>query len=160
LRKIKQIIIHCSDSEFGDARFLRRVGKEKGYIYISYHFVILNGKRTAYIDYDANLDGQIENGRMVSEIGAHCFQDNEDSIGICLIGKKSFTEAQFIALKVKIKDLFDEFGELEIYGHYERYSGILQGKTCPNFDMIKFRKDFFDWMLGFRKVEPKRRKAK
>lgn len=160
MRQIKQIIIHCSDSDFGDVRFLRRVGKEKGYLDIAYHFVILNGKRTAYIDYDPKLDGHTENGRMISEIGAHCYQDNNDSIGICLIGKKNFTKAQFIALRVLVKDLFDEFGELQISGHYERYSGQIQGKTCPNFDMTKFRKDFNDWMLGFRKVQMKYRDVK
>ena len=161
-RRINEIIIHCSGSEFGDADWLNavHVSPEFGFSKIGYHFVICNGHKRKYIDYDAKLDGAIETGRNLEEEGAHCKDQNEDTIGICLIGVKSFTKAQFIALKVLVKDMLDKFGKLKISGHYECKTGIEQGKTCPNFDMDWFRKDFNDWMLGFRKVEMKYRKVK
>lgn len=162
MRKINEIIIHCSLSEFGDAEWLNAVhiSPEFGFLKIGYHFVILNGYKRKYIDYDAKLDGAIEEGRNLDEEGAYCKDQNENTIGICLIGVKSFTDAQFIALKVLVRDLFNQFGQLRITGHYECKTGIEQGKTCPNFDMDWFRKDFSDWMLGFRKVKPKRRNLK
>ena len=47
MREIKKIIIHCSDSEFGDAALIDKWHKERGWTGIGYHYVILNGCRKA-----------------------------------------------------------------------------------------------------------------
>lgn len=135
-RKINKIIIHCSDSEFGDAETIDIWHKEKGWDGIGYHFVILNGQINPTI-YMTEKDGEIEQGRDIEKIGAHCKGQNKDSIGICLIGRKTFTDLQIISLIDKVKELMKEYG-LEInniYGHYEFDSR----KTCPNFNMDNFR---------------------
>lgn len=149
MRVISQIILHCSDSEFGDAKYLNGVATKKGFAGkdgilgtdddISYHFAILNGKRAKRQPYISSDDGKIETGRPIQDIGAHCKNENHDSIGICLIGVKDFTDNQFESLRALIERLWDRFGILPVYGHYEMPSGIDQGKTCPNFDVQKFR---------------------
>lgn len=154
MREIKLIVVHCSTSEFGDAEYLNRVATEKGFSGadgilgtqddISYHYVIMNGKRTAKTAYDASLDGKIETGRPIEQQGAHC-PPNKNSIGICLIGNKDFTDKQIDSLVAVIERLRERFGLIPVKGHYEMASGIKQGKTCPNIDMVQFRKN---WSLN------------
>lgn len=135
MRKINKIIIHCSDSWFGDRDLIDSWHRERGWNGIGYHFVITNGYPT-YKDwksqkYRSDIDGLIETGRPLDVIGAHCKGHNKDSIGICLIGKRLFSWKQISALQKLIKDLLDTYGHLEVYGHYE----FNPYKTCPNIDM-------------------------
>jgi len=101
------IIIHCSDSEWGCVRVIREWHLGRGWRDIGYHFVILNGYVT-YEDYRAkrylmSLDGSIECGRYLNqnlivehnEVGAHTLGYNDKSIGICLIGKNIFVMNDF-----------------------------------------------------------------
>lgn len=141
MREIKKIIVHCSVSSFGDAKIIDGWHRELGFSEIGYHYVILNGKRHSKDKYCDKTDGNIELGRDIQKQGAHCKYQNKNSIGICLIGNKSFTKKQFRSLLVLIERLKDRFGFLPVYGHYEMPSGISQGKTCPNFDMDKFRRE-------------------
>ncbi len=116
---------------------------------IGYHFVICNGllmPDTAYQSalYLDVMDGSVETGRRIdgdsfvsdNEKGAHTLGYNGTSIGICLIGKTSFTEAQFESLGVLLHDLMNHYGisKSHIYGHYQ----LNKGRTCPNFDVPKF----------------------
>lgn len=117
---IKTHIIHCSDSTFGDVKKIREWHQQRGWQDVGYHFII-------------RRDGEIELGRPLNEIGAHCKGKNRESIGTCLIGKKRFTEAQFNALKKLNTMLKSIFSELEIYAHNE----FNAHKTCPNFDVRK-----------------------
>ena len=87
MRKINEIIIHCSDTQEGcdvtakDIRRWHTTPKEKGgrgWRDIGYHYVI-------------RLDGTIELGRPLEKAGAHCIgrkgeDHNSHSIGICYIG--------------------------------------------------------------------------
>lgn len=153
MAKLTNIIIHCSDSDFGDAKTIDFWHKQRGWKGIGYHYVILNGKRYAgqVILGLNNEDGKIEKGRMVNgddwidgnEIGAHCLGYNDKSIGICLIGKKEFTMRQFDSLIFLLEDLLDKHAKTipvkNILGHYETESGKAEGKTCPNFNMDKLR---------------------
>jgi len=153
MAKISNIVIHCSDSAFGNANEIRRWHKEKGWNDIGYHFVILNGmifKDTIF----HSLDGSIECGRPVdgnmfltgNEIGAHALGYNNNSIGICLIGKNEFTKNQMIALRMLVKELVFKY-DIDIYGvmgHNETESGRAQGKTCPNFDVETLREDLLN----------------
>ncbi len=138
MRTITQIIIHCTDSEFGNAELIDRWHRRRGWNGIGYHFVILNG----YINSDAwtrgrpdvNYDGIVETGRPVSIMGAHCKGQNKDSIGICLVGKKVFTSAQIASLKQVIESCQPDkppYRLLKVYPH----SHYDKGKTCPNLDL-------------------------
>ena len=145
MRPIKQIIIHCSDSDFGNANIIRKWHIEKGWADIGYHYVICNGYAKKASDYDPKTDGKIETGRAIEHIGAHCQGANSDSIGVCLIGIDKFTSLQIESLLTIIERIRERFGKIYVYGHYEKPSAKKQGKTCPNFDMDKFRKE---WSLN------------
>ncbi|MBI3582376.1 MAG: N-acetylmuramoyl-L-alanine amidase [Nitrospinae bacterium] len=146
MREIKKIIIHCSDSEFGDAALIDRCHKERGWKGIGYHYVILNGCRNSNSpsspfgkggikkEYKKEDDGLLEIGRPVEVVGAHCEGQNQDSIGICLIGKEHFSARQlYVVLPNLLRDLFFGYGIVsgQVYGHYE----FNPQKTCPNIDM-------------------------
>ncbi|PIZ31057.1 MAG: hypothetical protein COY40_03035 [Alphaproteobacteria bacterium CG_4_10_14_0_8_um_filter_53_9] len=118
MRMIRRHIIHCSDSLTGDVKDVRRWHKERGWRDVGYHFVI-------------RPDGEIEVGRMMSEMGAHCYGHNADSLGTCLIGRDVFSEAQFEALRRLHDSLSRMFPGLELYGHRD----FNPGKTCPNFNV-------------------------
>lgn len=140
MRTIKKIIIHCSDSGFGDAAIIREWHtKERGWKDIGYHLVILNGVRKSGNAYDAALDGLIEVGRKLDVSGAHCEGHNSDSIGICCIGVKEFTEKQMDSLYKQIGGLLHAYNldSTAVFGHYEMDTA--HGKTCPNMDMKTVR---------------------
>ena len=127
MRKINKIILHCSDSEIGNAEIINAWHLERGFKSIGYHFVILK-------------DGTIEKGRPVSEAGAHCKGHNFDSIGICLIGKNTFTHEAFESLACILVILLEKYrlGADDIYGH----NFFDEGKTCPNFQVEMVRSGF------------------
>ena len=137
MRDIKKIIIHCSDSDFGDAALLDKWHKERGWEGIGYHYVILNSYRSKD-NYKKEDDGLIEFGRPVEKIGAHCKGENADSVGILLIGRHTFTAEQLlVALPKLMNDLSIGFGLVpaNVYGHYE-FEPL---KTCPNISMEVLR---------------------
>jgi len=145
MREIKQIIVHCSDSAFGDRKQIDQWHVERGFAEIGYHFVVMNGIRKAKDEHKIDLDGKIETGRSLEKIGAHCAGENSDSIGICLVGKQLFSASQFQSLLTLIERMRERFGNIPVYGHYEKKSGKDQGKTCPNFDMNEFRTKWSLW---------------
>lgn len=76
MRYINEIIIHCSATKEAldfNVNDLRRWHKAQGWKDVGYHFVI-------------TLDGTIEQGRALEEIGSHTKGHNAHSIGICYIG--------------------------------------------------------------------------
>lgn len=131
MRDINKIIIHCSatkaDSDIG-AKEIDSWHKKQGFSSIGYHFVICR-------------NGDIEAGRPVQEMGAHCKGQNANSIGICLIGgidengksQNNFTDKQFQCLKLLVKKLQNEFPNSTIHGHYE-----FANKDCPCFNVKEF----------------------
>lgn len=118
LRPIRRHIIHCSASTQGDVAEIRRWHLARGWNDIGYHFVI-------------RPDGEVEVGRMLHEIGAHCEGQNRDSIGTCLVGNTQFTSGQFAALKRLHAMLQRLFPGISAYGHRE----FNPHKTCPNFEV-------------------------
>lgn len=138
MRKINKIIIHCSASEFGNAKRIREWHLERGWSDIGYHYVINNGK--VFKDDKINQrvqDGFIEKGRDDSIVGAHTQGQNSNSIGICLIGNKDFTKEQFNSLDIVLDSLLKVYNltKNDVYGHYN-----FSSKTCPNFDVQEFMK--------------------
>lgn len=138
-RVIDTVVVHCSDSHYGNASVIDRWHRKRGWECIGYHFVILN----SYPESDSTRlrrpefwkDGTVETGRPLDHIGAHVRGYNTGSVGICLIGKDSFTQQQFSALTELIDKLRGQFPGINIRGHYELLKPGAALKTCPNIDM-------------------------
>lgn len=124
-RKINKIIYHCSDSPQGRGDTIKEITSwhvnGNGWNDVGYHYVILE-------------DGSIQIGRDLNTSGAHARGHNSDSIGICLIGKDSFTSSQFKALEFLTKGLIKQLKIEHIIGHCD-----VSSKTCPNFNVQEFK---------------------
>ena len=143
IRWIEKIVIHCSDSDFGDASLLDSWHRGRGFDCIGYHFVILNAYPTPE---SIRLhrpefwrDGVVETGRSLDIPGAHVRGHNHNSIGICLIGRNCFTLSQYESLNSKLGQLYEQFPEAKLYGHYELIRAGAPPKSCPNLDMDYLR---------------------
>lgn len=131
MREIDSIIIHCSDSEFGDAAAIDRWHRDRGFDQIGYHYVITNGHRRAHGNFVASDNSIIEPGRPVEKIGAHCKGKNAASIGICLIGRHHFTAWQLFDALPRLLGvlLFNhQLNRDQVWGHRD----FNTNKTCPN----------------------------
>ena len=137
MRQIKKIIIHCTDSNWGNVSEIKRWHLERGFGDIGYHYVIYNGYPTYKSwkdkEYSQFLDGYIASGRPVELPGSHCLGHNHDSIGVALVGVKDFTEAQFKSCSELIEELLKTYGltQQDVYPH----NFFNPQKTCPNFDI-------------------------
>ena len=129
MRKINEIIVHCSataegrDYTVGD---IDRWRKSRGWQCIGYHYVIYR-------------DGSVHTGRPVAQIGAHCTGHNANSIGVCYIGgcaadgktpKDTRTPQQREALRRLVADLQKQYPGATVHGHRE-----FAAKACPSFDV-------------------------
>ncbi|MDU1892762.1 MAG: N-acetylmuramoyl-L-alanine amidase [Dysgonomonas sp.] len=130
MRQINKIILHCSATKEGQhftADDIDKWHRARGFAKIGYHFVIL-------------LDGTVQIGRPLDEIGAHVQGFNKDSIGICTIGgldinnnpKDTRTPEQKIALKALVAGLSAAYPKATIHGHNE-----FANKACPSYDVQK-----------------------
>jgi N-acetylmuramoyl-L-alanine amidase len=134
MREIKYIVIHHSDSDFGDVKQIDAWHKERGFcspsgIHCGYHYVILCGYRKPSV-WRGSDDGAIEVGRPEEEKGAAVKGHNEESIHICLIGKTKFTRNQWVALKQLVDRLLLTYTKAEVVGHKD-----LEATECPTFDV-------------------------
>jgi N-acetylmuramoyl-L-alanine amidase len=148
MSKIRRIVVHCSDSQFGNSSLITRWHiVDRGWYMNGYHRIILNGWFTPTV-YDDRFDGWVETGRPLGgddaylsgvEIGAHVLGYNSDSIGVCLIGKNGvFSPEQFDALEDELIDLLITYGDLEIVGHCD----LDKDKPyCPGFNVKEFVKN-------------------
>ena len=81
---IRYLVVHCADTpddEALDARAIHDMHLGFGWHGIGYHWVICR-------------DGILQSGRPEYWVGAHVKGHNEISLGVCLIGRQNFTEAQ------------------------------------------------------------------
>ncbi|MGB0880942.1 MAG: N-acetylmuramoyl-L-alanine amidase [Polaribacter sp.] len=133
MRDISQIVVHCAatpEGQYFDANDIRRWHvQERGWSDIGYHYIIL-------------LDGTIQFGRPLEQIGAHVAGRNSRSVGICYIGGAdgidTRTEAQKESLLILLKYLKLVFKDAEILGHRD-FEGVY--KDCPSFDAKNEYKD-------------------
>ena len=136
MRNIDKLIIHCSATRECDdsvnASVIDRWHKARGWKGCGYHFIVL-------------IDGTIETGRMINEVGAHVRGMNKSSIGICYIGgldrdaktsKDTRTPQQKESLLLLIKTLNKIYPEATLHGHNE-----FSNKACPSFDVQSQYKD-------------------
>ena len=78
MEKVRRIIIHHSESEFGSAKQFHDWHRSNDWAGIGYHYVICNG--------DGGDDGEKQIGRLTFWQGAHCRGNNSDSVGVVLVG--------------------------------------------------------------------------
>ena len=131
MRKINEIIIHCSATPEGRNVTITDIEawhKQRGFSEIGYHYVIY-------------LDGSVHIGRNESKVGAHCLGHNANSIGVCYIGgvakdgktaKDTRTDAQKVALRNLVANLKRKYPSASVHGHNE-----FAAKACPSFDVQK-----------------------
>lgn len=153
MRKIKKIILHCSDSDVvkhDDVNIIKRWHIARGFKTVGYHFFI-QGNGTEQRGRPLDEDTFIE----PDEVGAHTIGYNFDSVGICLHGRKVFSYQQFRKLAIRIELLKHQCGllNIDVVGHCQTTSGKKAGKTCPNFDVDRFKKKYL-------KKDPEQTKTK
>lgn len=129
MRKIDEIIIHCSATPAGrdvSAADIRRWHvKGRGWSDIGYHYVIC-------------LDGTVERGRPPRRAGAHCAGHNARSLGVCYVGGLASdgspcdtrTPAQRAAMRSLVRRLLAAHPGATVHGHNE-----FAAKACPCFDV-------------------------
>lgn len=129
MRKINEIIVHCSATAEGRDYTVGDIDswhKSRGWQCIGYHYVIYR-------------DGSVHTGRPVAQIGAHCTGHNANSIGVCYIGgcaadgktpKDTRTPQQREALRRLVADLQKQYPGATVHGHRE-----FAAKACPSFDV-------------------------
>lgn len=128
MRKINEIIVHCSATAEGKnfgAKDIDLWHRAQGWDCIGYHYVV-------------RLDGTVEEGRPVERIGAHCKGHNAYSIGVCYVGgvaadgktpKDTRTADQKAALISLIRRLKSNYSGAKVYGHRD-----FAKKACPCFE--------------------------
>ena len=129
MRKIDEIIIHCSATPEGRDHSVADVTawhRARGFRTIGYHYLV-------------HIDGRVERGRPESEIGAHCLGHNAHSIGVCYVGglasdcktpKDTRTPEQRRMLRELVKGLQRKYRGAKVYGHRD-----FAAKACPCFDV-------------------------
>jgi len=133
------VMVHCSDSNYGDVATFREWHLANGWDDIGYNWVITNGVFRPRSKYKKERDGVIQEGRDPKYAGAHAKGYNESHLSICLTGRWHFTWAQFEALFRQIARIRTEYipdlTAEDVLGHYE----VSHEKTCPNIDMPSLR---------------------
>lgn len=137
-RAVTHIVVHCSDSTWGDVATIDEWHRARGFDGIGYHYVITNAHPRAGVT-DHELDGVVHNGRDPTRAGAHAVGYNARSIGVCLVGRSRFTARQMDALRRVCRELMRRYSipRENVIGHCETGS---TDKTCPNLDMDVLRR--------------------
>ena len=133
MRTINLIVVHCTANKAGCTirmADIDRYHRSLGWRGCGYHYVI-------------PTDGAIERGRSETQIGAHCKNHNNHSIGVAYVGGLAVdgrtpcdtrTEAQKSALKRLLSELHKRYPKALIVGH----SDLDPHKPfCPGFDVVR-----------------------
>ncbi|MBX2823598.1 MAG: N-acetylmuramoyl-L-alanine amidase [Gammaproteobacteria bacterium] len=119
---VSYLVVHCSDTPDDEplsAVDIHAMHLGFGWHGIGYHYVVTR-------------DGTLEPGRPEYWIGAHVYGFNPESLGVCLIGRNQFTDAQFSTLAQLLMSWRERYPKALICGHRDfEYTE----KTCPNFDV-------------------------
>ena len=124
---ITKLIVHCSDTDDNHnigAKEIHEMHLSFGWDGIGYHKII-------------NRTGMIQNGRPEYWVGAHAKGINENSLGVCLIGRKKFTKEQYNSLESLLRIWKNTYKNAIIVGHRD---AIKTNKTCPNFNVNEWCK--------------------
>lgn len=140
MRTIDELVIHCSASKNGNPEKFTAMDvdmwhRERGwkrdpaamkafnpqFRAIGYHFLIFP-------------DGHLETGRSPDEQGCHC-PPNEHNLGVMLFGTDKFSLPAWEQLKNLALVCRSDYKGINITGHYQHQSAIVQNKKCPCFDV-------------------------
>ena len=125
---IELLVVHCSDTPDDQplrARDIQAMHLGFGWDGIGYHRVI-------------GRDGLCEAGRPEYWRGAHVKGANEQSLGVCLIGRHTFTTAQMDSLAILLAEWQHRYPNARIVGHRD---AVETHKTCPNFAVAEWWQD-------------------
>ena len=120
-KNIHYLVVHCSDTDNDDpitAKDIHQMHLGFGWDGVGYHRIITR-------------DGMVEHGRPDYWVGAHVFEHNKESLGVCLIGRNDFTPPQMDGLAMVLTDWRQHYPNAVICGHCDFDN---TEKTCPNFD--------------------------
>lgn len=123
--KTERIILHHAAASQCSADDIDKWHKQKDYSCIGYHFFI-------------KKNGTIYRGRQENAIGAHAYQNNYNSIGICFEGdfeKEQMTDAQVEAGKELVAYIKNKYGISKVQKHSDVCSTSCPGKNF-RFDEI------------------------
>lgn len=128
-KETNRIILHHAAGN-GTVEQIHQTHKNNGWAGIGYHFYI-------------RKDGKIYKGRPIDKMGAHCLNNNYDSIGICFEGNFCLddpTEEQLKSGKELVSSLLKQYNlraKKAVFGHKE-----LMATACPgyNFPLKMFKK--------------------
>ncbi|MFV0365211.1 MAG: N-acetylmuramoyl-L-alanine amidase [Mangrovibacterium sp.] len=123
---MRELVIHCSATRAGKNFTSADIDlwhRQQGWKGIGYHFVVL-------------LDGTLQQGRALHEVGAHCKGHNAHSVGLCYIGGvdalgvplDTRTPTQKEGLRRLIFCLRRRFPSATVHGHNE-----FSNKACPSY---------------------------
>jgi len=142
MREVHLAVWHCSATREGQWFYAQDIDKwhrSRGFKKIGYHIVIL-------------LNGKVQYGRDIWEVGAHAKGYNDESIGICYIGgldakgkpKDTRTDAQKETMR-QLRDYLNYFYPgIKHVGHRDlsvdlNGDGVIDPgewmKECPCFDV-------------------------
>jgi N-acetylmuramoyl-L-alanine amidase len=150
MRKIFKVLIHCSDSDvkshdnietIKDWHTLPKMPSDitqrikDGKLPKSEAYKYGNGWKDIGYHYFIDKTGGVFPGRSEDIAGAHVRGHNSGSIGICLSGRREFTDEQFRALELLCLDITQRYDleKKDILAHND----LDANKTCPNFDLHK-----------------------
>lgn len=130
MRKINEIIVHCTATPAGravSAADVDRWHRERGFDCIGYHYLV-------------GLDGRVEKGRPLEVAGAHCKGHNMASVGVAYVGgldaggrpADTRTPEQRRALVELIGQLRKRFPDARVRSHRD-----FAAKACPCFDATR-----------------------
>lgn len=123
--KTERIILHHADASNCTADDIDRWHKQKDYTCIGYHFFI-------------KKDGTIYRGRKENSVGAHAYQSNHNSIGICFEGRyetEQMPDIQVQAGKELVAYLKNKYGIAKVQKHSDVCNTSCPGKNF-RFDEI------------------------
>jgi N-acetylmuramoyl-L-alanine amidase len=133
-KPIKHLVVHCSatkPSQVVDITDIDRWHRQKGYLKVGYHYVILR-------------DGEVQKGRPDTEVGAHVQGHNTGTLGICLVGglnektgksEANYTDEQYAALSGLLFKLQLEHPDADVKGHRD-FPKV--HKDCPCFNVSEW----------------------
>lgn len=141
------IVIHHSLTEDGSPKNWDAIRK--------YHMEVKGWNDIGYTYGLENVNGKLTilEGRQIGEVGAHAFDFNAKSIGICLVGNYDMdppSDDRLETLSLFCRDLQREFKipKENVIGHRDTFilRGVPVEKSCPGerFDLKSFRDRLID----------------
>lgn len=141
-RHITRIVIHCTATRDGDAlfrdgrtpvEFVDQLDAGRGaYRHLAWRERQNGGLLSFGYHWLIYTSGAVATGRHVDEPGDHAEHRNADSLGICLVGSRRYTLAQWAALTRLVTHLRDTYPGVRIGGHDECPDGPAH---CPGFNV-------------------------